>query len=119
MANQVGEVAQTAERVGGKVRVLDQEQVGSALFSCATVHYSNPPDDLQSRVKSSIEVVQAVQDLKSSISSLDLAMQKQDWEAATRFMQRARGIDAEIVASKFAEAVVVSFSRSALSRLRR
>ncbi|ORY88716.1 COG4 transport protein-domain-containing protein [Leucosporidium creatinivorum] len=85
MANQVGEVAQTAERVGGKVRVLDQEQ---------------------SRVKSSIEVVQAVQDLKSSISSLDLAMQKQDWEAATRFMQRARGIDAEIVASKFAEAVV-------------
>lgn len=62
-----------------------------------------------------MEVVQAVQDLKSSISSLDLAMQKQDWEAATRFMQRARAIDPEIVASRFAEAVVVrSLSRRSL-----
>lgn len=61
----------------------------------------------QSRVKASIEVVQAVQDLKSSIASLDQAMQKQDWEAATRFMQRASSIDPEVVASGFAEAVVV------------
>ena len=64
--------------------------------------------DLKSRVKASIDVVQAVQDLKASIASLDSSMQKQDWEAATRAIQRARAIDPEIVSSGFAEAVVVS-----------
>ena len=59
-------------------------------------------------MKESIEVVQAVQDLKTSIASLDVAMQKEDWEAATRCMQRASAIDASVVASGFAEAVVVS-----------
>ncbi|GAA5924995.1 hypothetical protein JCM1841_004045 [Sporobolomyces salmonicolor] len=85
MAREVGAVAETAERVGAKVRGLDEEQ---------------------SRVKASIEVVQAVQDLKTAIASLDMAMQKQDWEAATRAMQRARSIDPEVVSSGFAEAVV-------------
>ncbi len=51
--------------------------------------------------------MQAVQDLKSSIASLDAAMKKQDWESATRYMQRATAIDPEVVASGFAEAVVV------------
>ncbi|GAA5938237.1 Golgi transport complex subunit COG4 [Sporobolomyces koalae] len=87
MAAEIGAVAETAERVGAKVRGLDEEQ---------------------SRVKASIDVVQAVQDLKTAIASLDLAIQKQDWEAATRAMQRAKAIDPEIVASGFAEAVVPS-----------
>ena len=51
--------------------------------------------------------MQAVQELKSSIAGLDTAIQKQDWEAATRLMQRATAIDPDIVASGFAEAVVV------------
>lgn len=49
-----------------------------------------------------------MQDLKTSIASLDGAMQKQDWEAATRFIQRASAIEPAVVASRFAEAVVVS-----------
>ncbi len=49
-----------------------------------------------------------MQDLKSSIASLDAAIQKADWEAATRALQRATGIDDAVVASRFAEAVVVS-----------
>ncbi|KAK4703766.1 conserved oligomeric Golgi complex subunit 4, partial [Phenoliferia sp. Uapishka_3] len=85
MAQKIRGVASTAERVGGKVRVLDEEQ---------------------SRVRASIEVVTAVQELKSSIAGLDAAIQKQDWEAATRLMQRATAIDPDIVASGFAEAVV-------------
>ncbi|GAA5869453.1 hypothetical protein JCM16303_000476 [Sporobolomyces ruberrimus] len=85
MAAEIGAVAETAERVGAKVRGLDEEQ---------------------SRVKASIDVVQAVQDLKTAIASLDVAIQKQDWEAATRAMQRARAIDPEIVSSGFAEAIV-------------
>ncbi|KAM0754435.1 COG4-domain-containing protein [Meredithblackwellia eburnea MCA 4105] len=89
MAHEIRGVAMTAERVGGKVRVLDEEQ---------------------SRVKASIEVVQAVQELKTSIAGLDGAIQRQDWEAATRLMQRASAIDPEVVASGFAEAVVPTSS---------
>ncbi|SCV74096.1 BQ2448_6528 [Microbotryum intermedium] len=85
LCRQVAQVATTAERVGGKVRILDQEQ---------------------SRVKEAIEYVQAVQDLKTSIAALDAAIEKHDWEAATRFMQRASAIDPKVVASGFAEAVV-------------
>jgi hypothetical protein len=64
---------------------------------------------MQSRVKACLEMVQSVQDLKTALFSLDLAIQKQDWEAATRCVQRARAIDAEVVESGFAEAVVVRF----------
>ncbi|BGP23290.1 intra-Golgi transport-related protein [Rhodotorula toruloides] len=85
MAGEIAAVAETADRVGAKVRGLDEEQ---------------------SRVKECIEMVQAVQELKTAIASLDIAMQKQDWEAATRCMQRARAIDPSIVSSGFAEAVV-------------
>lgn len=52
-------------------------------------------------------MIQAVQDLKSAIASLDIAMQKHDWEAATRSVQRAAAIDPAIVSSGFADAVVV------------
>lgn len=58
-------------------------------------------------MKECIDMVQAVQDLKSAIASLDAAMQKQDWESATRSMQRAMAIDADVISSGFAEAVVV------------
>ncbi|BGP30594.1 Golgi transport complex subunit 4 [Rhodotorula toruloides] len=85
MAGDIAAVAETADRVGAKVRGLDEEQ---------------------SRVKECIEMVQAVQEVKTAIASLDIAMQKQDWEAATRCMQRARAIDPSIVSSGFAEAVV-------------
>lgn len=73
----------------------------------------------QSRVKSSIDVVQAVQDLKTAIANLDVSIQRRDWEAATRAMQRARAIDPDIVKSGFAEAVVVSefFDRNLFSPL--
>ncbi|GAA6054222.1 hypothetical protein JCM3770_001399 [Rhodotorula araucariae] len=85
MAAEIGAVAETAERVGAKVRGLDEEQ---------------------SRVKECIEMVQAVQDLKSAIASLDINIQKHDWEAATRCVQRAAAIDPAIVSSGFADAVV-------------
>ncbi|GAA5921563.1 hypothetical protein JCM3775_003107 [Rhodotorula graminis] len=85
MAGEIGAVAQTAQRVGAQVRGLDEEQ---------------------SRVKECIEMVQAVQDLKSAIASLDVNMQKHDWEAATRSMQRATAIDPVIASSSFADAVV-------------
>lgn len=106
MVREVSAIAETAERVGGKVRVLDEEQVrGSSSFDKSV--YSAYMCG-QSKVRESIEVVQAVQELKSSIAALDAAMQKEDWEAATRFMQRATAIDPSVTMSGFAEAVVVS-----------
>ena len=53
-----------------------------------------------------------MQDLKSSIATLDGAIQKADWEAATRALQRASAIDEAVVASRFAEAVVVRGSQT-------
>ncbi|SCZ99139.1 BZ3500_MvSof-1268-A1-R1_Chr3-1g05834 [Microbotryum saponariae] len=108
LCRQVAQVATTAERVGGKVRVLDQEQVRSSNPPVPDTPDLTPTCDrsFQSRVKEAIEYVQAVQDLKTSIAALDTAIEKNDWEAATRFMQRASAIDPKIVASGFAEAVV-------------
>lgn len=63
----------------------------------------------QSRVKESIEFVTETQELKQSIAALDIAIQREDWEAATRYMQRATtNVSPEVLNSGFAEAVVVS-----------
>lgn len=99
MQQHIGIVAETAERVGGKVRVLDVQQVRRPP------HWAGLTG--QSRVKETIEFVQTVQELKSCIASLEQSISASDWEAATRFMQRASALDPHIVASEFAEAVVV------------
>lgn len=63
----------------------------------------------QSRVKDSIEFVTETQELKQSIAALDVAIQREDWEAATRYMQRATtNVSPQVLNSGFAEAVVVS-----------
>jgi hypothetical protein len=79
----------------------------------------------QSRVRESIDMVQAVQDLKVrthprkrqyidctqlAIQSIDAAVNRADWETATRHVQRAMAIDPKIVNSRFAEAIVVRCS---------
>lgn len=48
--------------------------------------------------------------VQTAISSISTDIEKEDWESATRHMQRALNIDPSIVASEFAQAVVVSFS---------
>lgn len=107
MANEVAHVAESADRVGAKVRTLDEEQVRSLLSAFTAIVKADIPIRQQSRVKECIDMVQAVQDLKSAIAALDAAMQNQDWESATRSMQRAMAIDSAVVSSGFAEAVVV------------
>lgn len=88
IANEIATVSTTAGRVATKVRKLDDEQ---------------------SKVNHAIRVVQEVQDLKNSIGLLDIAIEKQDWETATRYLQRTSTIDPKVVESGFAEAVVVRF----------
>lgn len=43
-----------------------------------------------------------------AIALASQCVEKQDWEAATRHMQRALAVDQSIVQSSFSEAVVVS-----------
>lgn len=87
LAQRIDNTAEVAERISGQVRQLDEEQ---------------------SRVTSCIEMVQAVQDLKTAIQSIALSIEKHDWETATRHIQRATSIDSQILNSGFANAVVVS-----------
>ena len=88
LSQRIDNTAQVAERISGQVRQLDEEQ---------------------SRVTGSIEMVQAVQDLKTAIQSIAASVEKHDWETATRHIQRARAIDPAVLNSSFAGAVVVSF----------
>ena len=90
LAMRIDNTAQVAERISSQVRQLDEEQ---------------------SRVTESIEVVQAVQDLKTAIQAIAVSTEKQDWESATRHIQRATSIDQKIVNSDFAGAVVVGLVR--------
>ncbi|GAA5988399.1 hypothetical protein JCM5350_005296 [Sporobolomyces pararoseus] len=85
LSRNVGQVAETALRVGEKVRGLDREQ---------------------GRVKESIEFVQQVGELKTSIKILNDCIEKGDWEGATRAIQRATSIDEQVIESGFSEAVV-------------
>jgi len=91
LSQRIDNTAQVAERISGQVRQLDEEQ---------------------SRVTQSIEMVQAVQDLKTAIQSIAVSIEKHDWESATRHIQRATAIDPKILNSEFAAAVVVCLSLS-------
>ncbi|MBW0480142.1 hypothetical protein O181_019857 [Austropuccinia psidii MF-1] len=81
----VTERAAVAERISGKVRVLDLEQ---------------------SRVTNCIDRVQSATELKDALSQLFLAIERADWEAATRHVQRANALDRAFLTSQFAQAVV-------------
>lgn len=81
----VVERAAVAERISSKVRVLDLEQ---------------------SRVKDCIDRVLSAIELKDALGQLFHAIDRADWEAATRHVQRANAIDQDFITSRFAEAVV-------------
>ncbi|CAH7672834.1 COG4 transport protein-domain-containing protein [Phakopsora pachyrhizi] len=85
LSDLVNERAAVAERISGKVRVLDLEQ---------------------SRVKECIDRVQAATELKDAFGQIFQAIERMDWEVATRHVQRANALDKDFLISKFAEAVV-------------
>ncbi|KDQ12274.1 hypothetical protein BOTBODRAFT_176521 [Botryobasidium botryosum FD-172 SS1] len=87
LSNKVQLTAKTAERVGGRVRTLDEEM---------------------RRVKEAGERVGLVMELKSSLASLHDAMESQDWESATRHCARAMSMPPEVLSGPFAETAVPS-----------
>ncbi|KAF8652758.1 hypothetical protein AX16_004254 [Volvariella volvacea WC 439] len=85
LSDKVMKTAETADRVGGKVRSLDEEM---------------------SRVREAGERVNQVMELKSSLSALQSAIEIQDWESAARHCARAMSLPPEVVSGPFAEVAV-------------
>ncbi|GLB35270.1 putative COG4 transport protein [Lyophyllum shimeji] len=85
LSGKVTNTAKTAERVGGRVRSLDDEM---------------------SRVREAGDRVGQVMELKSSLADLQLSINNQDWESATRHCARAMSLPLEVISGPFAEAAV-------------
>ncbi|TFY55596.1 hypothetical protein EVG20_g9262 [Dentipellis fragilis] len=85
LSSKVSATAQTAERVGGRVRTLDEEM---------------------RRVREASERVGQVMELKNSLLALQSSIESQDWESATRHCARAMGLPNDVVHGPFAETAV-------------
>ncbi|KAI0029318.1 COG4 transport protein-domain-containing protein [Vararia minispora EC-137] len=85
LSSKVSVTAHTADRVGGRVRVLDEEM---------------------RRVREAGERVGHVMELKSSLSALQSSIDAHDWESATRYCARAMILPDEVKTGAFAESAV-------------
>lgn len=78
--------SRTAGRISSAVRVLDKEQAA---------------------VKSTLEVVEQVAELKACVLGVNGSMgAPQDWETAAQYLQRARQVPDSVIDSSFAEEIV-------------
>ncbi|KAI9446846.1 COG4-domain-containing protein [Lactarius indigo] len=87
LSHKVSATARTAERVGGRVRTLDEEM---------------------RRVREASDRVQQVIELKSSLSALQSSIDTQDWESATRHCARAMAVPDVVINGTFVETAVPS-----------
>ncbi|KAF8479032.1 COG4-domain-containing protein [Russula ochroleuca] len=87
LSSKVSVTARTAERVGGRVRTLDEEM---------------------RRVREANDRLQQVMELKSSLSALQSSIDAQDWESATRHCARAMALPEGVINGAFAETSVPS-----------
>ncbi|KAH8117158.1 COG4-domain-containing protein [Phellopilus nigrolimitatus] len=85
LTNKISSTAQTAGRVGNRVRLLDEEM---------------------RRVKEGGDRVAQVMELKSSLADLKSSIDSQDWETATRLCARAMDLPHEVIAGPFAGSAV-------------
>ncbi|KAJ6546418.1 COG4 transport protein-domain-containing protein [Mycena vulgaris] len=81
----VSSTAETAERVGGRVRSLDEEM---------------------RRVREAGDRVGQVMELKTSLAALQSSIEAQDWESATRHCARAMSLPLQVISGHFAETAV-------------
>ncbi|TXT06172.1 hypothetical protein VHUM_03645 [Vanrija humicola] len=85
LVSRVNRVWETSERVGGKVRKLDDE-IG--------------------RVREAADVVTEVLELKNALQTLAVAIEKSDWESASRSCKRAMSVSKAVLEGEFAGSVV-------------
>lgn len=94
LSSTVSATAQTAERVGGRVRSLDEEM---------------------RRVREAGDRVGQVMELKTSLAALQSSIDSQDWESAARHCARAMSLPLEVISGQFAETAVVGVHPSSSS----
>ncbi|KAK0210472.1 COG4 transport protein-domain-containing protein [Desarmillaria ectypa] len=85
LSEKVVTTAQTAERVGGRVRSLDEE-----------MH----------RIREAGDRVGQVIELKSSLAELQASIESHDWESASRHCARVMALPLDVISGPFAEHVV-------------
>ncbi|KAJ7046514.1 COG4 transport protein-domain-containing protein [Mycena alexandri] len=85
LSSTVSATAQTAERVGGRVRSLDEEM---------------------RRVREAGDRVGQVMELKTSLAALQSSIESQDWESATLHCARAMSLPLQVISGQFAETAV-------------
>ncbi|GFZ43643.1 hypothetical protein JCM24511_01363 [Saitozyma sp. JCM 24511] len=91
LVERVTRVWETSERVGGKVRRLDEEI---------------------SRVREATDIVTEVLELKNALQTLSGSIAKEDWESASRACRRAMNVRPDVLEGNFASAVVPTASQS-------
>lgn len=94
LSSTVSATAQTAERVGGRVRSLDEEM---------------------RRVREAGDHVGQAMELKTSLAALQSSIDSQDWESAARHCARAMSLPLEVISGQFAETAVVGVHSSSSS----
>ncbi|KAG7092221.1 hypothetical protein E1B28_008588 [Marasmius oreades] len=85
LSNKVSSTARTANRIGGRVQLLDEEM---------------------RRIREASDRVGQVIDLKASLVELKIAMENRDWETATRHCARAMSVSPQIISGAFAQVAV-------------
>ncbi|KAF9533336.1 COG4 transport protein-domain-containing protein [Crepidotus variabilis] len=85
LKKRVTNTAKTADRIGQKVKSLDEEM---------------------GRVREASDRVAQVMELKASLVALQTAIENQEWEAATTHCARAMALPTEVVSGPFSETVV-------------
>lgn len=106
LSDKVSSTAQTADRVGGKVKSLDEEmrrvrESAERVGQVVELKVIAPP-----YCKTLIESLTHL--LQSTLVSLQGSIDSQDWESATRHCARAMALPGEVISGAFAEATVVS-----------
>jgi hypothetical protein len=103
LSDKVSLTAQTAERVGGRVRSLDEEmrRVREAGERVGQVM------ELKVTPVVALATLSLMSPLQSSLISLQASIESQDWESATRHCSRAMSLPADVISGLFAEATVV------------
>ncbi|KAI0713376.1 COG4-domain-containing protein [Earliella scabrosa] len=81
----VSYTARTAQDVGGRVQLLDEEM---------------------KRVREASERVSQIIELKSSLAALHSSIEQHDWESATRHCARAMALPLDVISGPFAETAV-------------
>ena len=105
LTRKVSVTAETADRIGGSVRALDEEmrRVREAGDRVAQVM------DLKvcPHNTGAIVIWEYSQTVQSSLAALRSAIVSQDWESATRHCSRAMALSPDVINGEFARATVV------------